>query len=120
MNTAQQRRALDQFIPAQRENPTFRQTTALMLGPTDALQQCSYRARRAQLANKINRTNVNSQFERRRSDEGFQFAALQPIFGFEPQFCGKTSVMGRDSISAHQLAEMMCDALGHATRVDKN
>src|SRR6478672_13095945 len=43
INTTQQRCALDQLIAAQRENPTFRQTTALMLGPTDALQQCCYR-----------------------------------------------------------------------------
>ena len=64
-----------------------------MLSPADALQQCSYRARRAQLANEINRANINSQLQRSRSDERFQFAALQSIFRFEPQFRRETSVM---------------------------
>src|SRR6476620_3004695 len=79
INTTQQGRALDQFIAAQRENPAFRQTAALMLSPADTLQQCGYRAGRAQLANEINRANINSQLERSRSNERFQVAALQPV-----------------------------------------
>src|SRR5215472_18412007 len=105
INAAQQRRALDQLIAAQRENPAFRQTAApacitmrsiagrLVLSPTDALQQCGYRARCAQLANEVNRANINSQLERSGSGERFQFAALQPVFRFEPQFRRKTSMM---------------------------
>src|SRR5712671_3141561 len=120
MNATQQGRAFDQFIAAQWENPTFRQTTALMLSPTDTLQQCGYRARRAQLANKINRTNINSQLQRSRGDERFQFAALQSVFRFEPQFCRKTPVMRSDSVGAQQLAQVMRHTLGHAARVDEN
>src|SRR5262245_1236668 len=93
INTAQQRRALDQLIATQREDSTFRQTAEPMLSPADTLHQCDYRARRAQPANEINRTNINSQLQRSGSDERFQFAALQPVFRFEPQFRRKTSMM---------------------------
>src|SRR5206468_12299872 len=116
----QKSRAIDQFIAAKWEKPAFRKTAALMLSPTDALQQCGNRARRAQLANEINRANINSQLQRSCSDERFQFAALQSVFRFEPQFCRKTSVMRSDSVGAQQLTQVMCDALGHATRVDEN
>jgi hypothetical protein len=47
INAAYQRRALNQFVAAQRENSAFRQTAALVLSPTNSLQQCGYRARRA-------------------------------------------------------------------------
>ena len=120
MDATQQRRAFDQLIAAQRENAAFRQTAALVLGATDALQQRGDGARRAELANEINRTDIDPQLQRSRGDERFQFAALQSIFRIEPQFRGKTSVMRCDSIGAEQFAQMMRHAFGHSARVHEN
>ena len=64
-----------------------------MLGATDALQQRGDGARRAELADEVNRTDVDPKLERGRGHERFQFAALQSVFRIETEFRGKTSVM---------------------------
>ena len=64
-----------------------------MLSPTHPLQQRRYGTRGAQLTNKIDRTDVDAQFQRSGGDERFQLAAFQSIFRIEPQFCRKTAVM---------------------------
>ena len=64
-----------------------------MLGAANALQQRGDGARRAKLANKVNRADVDPQFQRSRGHERFQFAPLQSVFRVETQFCRKTSMM---------------------------
>ena len=64
IDAAQQRRAFDQLIASQRKNAAFRQAAALVLGATDALQQCGDGTRAAQLANEIHGTDINPQFQR--------------------------------------------------------
>ena len=75
-----------------------------MFGATDALQQRRDGTRRAELANEIDGTDVDAEFERSRGDQRFQFASLQTIFRIETQFRGKTSVMRCDLICAEQFA----------------
>ena len=91
-----------------------------MFRAADALEQSRDRTRRAQLANEIDRTDVDAEFERRGRDEGFEFAAFQSIFGVEAEFGGETSVMRRDLVGAKKFAQMMRHALGHAARVHEH
>ena len=62
-NATQQCGALHQFITAQRKDAALRQTAALVLGASDALQQRGDGTRRAKLANEINRTDVDPKLE---------------------------------------------------------
>ena len=64
-----------------------------MFGAPDALQKRGDGARRAELANEINRTDIDAELQRSRGDECFEFAALQSIFRIQAQLGGKTSVM---------------------------
>src|SRR5207302_10716162 len=106
-NAAQQCGAFDQFIPAQWKDATLRQTAALMFGATDPLQQRCDGTRCSKLANEINRTDVDPQFERCRCDKRPEFAALQAILGLETQLGRKASMMRRDCVGPKQFAQMM-------------
>src|SRR5260370_836730 len=119
-NALQQHRALDQLIAAQREDSSFRQATAFMFSTTDPLQKSRDRSCSSELTNKVDRTDIDPKFERRRRNERSQFTTLQPIFGIEPQFGGKTSVMRSDRVGVEELAHVIRDALSHPARVHEN
>src|ERR1044071_1505369 len=70
------RGALDEFVPAQWEDPSLRQTTALVLRPANALEEGGDRASRPDLANELHRADIEAQFQRSRRDERFEFAAF--------------------------------------------
>ena len=60
------------------------------------------------------------EFERGGRHQRFQFAALQPLLGGEPQLLGHAAVMGGDGCLAETIAELARDALGHAPGVDEH
>src|ERR1700736_3048385 len=91
-----------------------------MFRTTDALEQGCDRPSRPELANEIDRTDVDPKLERRRRNERSQLTTLQTIFGVEPEFGRKTSMMRRDRVRTKQFAQMMRDALGHSPRVHEN
>ena len=71
-----------------------------MLGATDSLKQGGDGARRAELANEVNRADVDSQLERCRSHKRSKVTALQAVFGIETQLGGKAAMMRRDRVRA--------------------
>jgi hypothetical protein len=93
MDATKQCCTFDQLIAAHWEDAALRQTAALVLGPPHPLQQTGDGSRRAELANEINRPDIDTQLQRSCCNERFQFASLQSIFGIQAQLRGKTSVM---------------------------
>ena len=77
----QQGEALDQFAPGQREQAPLRRFSHGVPGAPDALQKHRNPSRRTQLANKVHRTDVDTQFQRRRSNQDLQAPGPQPFLG---------------------------------------
>jgi hypothetical protein len=75
-NTTQQRSAFDEFIATQRKDTAFRHTATFVLRATRALQQRRDGARGGELADEINRPDVDPKLERSRGNQRFQFTAL--------------------------------------------
>ena len=92
--------AFHQFIARERKQSALGQAAARCSGAAHALEQGGNGTSRAELANEIDRTDIDAQFERGRGDERLEFAALEAIFRIEPQLRGKAAVMGRDLVGA--------------------
>jgi hypothetical protein len=82
-NAAQCRQALDKFITAERKDPALGQTATLVLRATDSLKKCGNGTGGPDLANEINRTNIDAKLERGRSNESFEFPTFQPVLSLE-------------------------------------
>ena len=91
-----------------------------MFCATDTLQQSGDGARGTELADELDRTNIDAQLQGSRGNKRLQFPALQSIFRIETQLCRKTSMVRRHCVRPKQFAEMMCHALGHAARIHEH
>ena len=60
----------------------LRRVLDLMPGSADPLQCDRDRSRRADLADEIDRADVDAELERRRGDDGLELAGLELLFGF--------------------------------------
>ena len=102
----EQRRAFDQFVARQREQPALGRAVDRVAGAADALQKRRDRARRAELADEIDLADIDAEFERGGRDQRLQGAVLEPLLGVEAQFLGEAAVMRRDLIGAEPLGQM--------------
>ena len=91
-----------------------------MTGTADALQKGRDRAWRTNLADEIDVADVDPELERGGRHQGLEFAALQPLFGGEPELLGHAAVMRGDGLFAETVGELARDALGHAPGVDEH
>jgi hypothetical protein len=91
-----------------------------MARASDALQRHGDRPRRANLANQIDRADVDAELERRRRDHRLQLALLQSLLGGEPELPRQTAVMRQDGLLAKPFAQMVGNALGEPPRVDEH
>ena len=89
-------------------------------GAADALQSGCDRTRRTDLANQIDRADIDSEFERRGRDESLHFAGLQLIFRVETQLAREAAVMRGHRIFSQAFREMMRHSFREAARVYKN
>ena len=116
----EQRRALDQLVARQREEPRLRNAADLMARASRALQERRDRARRAELADEVDVADVDAELERRGRDQDLELAVLQPLLGLEPQLLRHAAVMRHHVIGAEQLGQVARRALGHPARVDED
>ncbi len=119
-NACEHRRALDEIVARQREQPPFRNSPEPVARPADALQERRDPVRRAELADEIDVADVDAQFERRRRDERLQLTRLQAFLGLEPVLLREAAVMRRHGVLAEPLGQVACRALGVPSRVDEH
>ena len=91
-----------------------------MAGASHALQGDGDRPRRADVADKVDRSNVDAEFERGGRDQDFYLAFFQLALGLETQLARQASVMCGDIFLAKALAELMGNAFGQAPGVDED
>ena len=85
-----------------------------MAGAADALQRHRDGARRADLADQVDRADIDAQFERGRGHDGAQLAVLQPVLGFQAQRARQAAVMRQHRVFAQPLGQMVRHAFGQA------
>ena len=73
----QERGALDQLVPGHRIEPARRHPVALVVGPPDPLEEGPDGAGRADLADQLDRPDVDAQFQRGRGHQCAQVAGPQ-------------------------------------------
>ena len=83
----------------------------------DALNRGRNRFGRIELADELDRADVDAEFERRGRDDRLQLAALEPLLGQQPLGAREAAVMGHHSIGAEPLLQIDRDALGRMRRL---
>ncbi len=109
---AGQRRAFDQLVARGGEQASLGHRAAPVARPADPLHRDRNRARGADLADEIDRADVDAQLERGRGDEHAQVARLQPPFGVEPNPSGEAAVVGGHGLRSQPLGQMVRHPFG--------
>src|SRR5581483_1744481 len=112
-------RAFHQFIAGHGEQPAFGNGAAPVAGTPDPLQRDGDSARRTQLANQVDATDVNPKLERCRRNQYFDFSVLQFSFGREAQLARKAAMMGGYCFVPQSLGQIVGDPFRQATRIDE-
>ncbi len=115
-----QRRAFDQFVARQREQPALGRAVDRVPGAPDPLQKARDRARRAELADQIDIADIDAELQGRGRHQRFQRAMLQPLLGVEPLLLGKAAVMRGHLIGAEPLRQLPRHPLGQPAGVDED
>ncbi len=119
-NGIEQRRALDELVAREREEPRLRYPADLVARASRALQERRDRARRSELAHEVDVADVDAELERGGGDEDLELAVLQPLLGLQPQLLRHAAVMRHHAIGAQELGQVPRRALRHPARVDEN
>jgi len=72
------------------------------------------------LADQVDFTDIDAQFQRSGGDQHLQLAALEPLFGVEAGFLGQAAVVRGDGVFAKAFAEVSAQAFGEAPGIDEN
>ena len=117
-----QRGAFDQLVARGREDAPLRlgRVLDLVSRPADALQRDGDRSRRTDLADEIDRADVDAELERRGGDDRLELSGFQLLFGRQPQLARQAAVMREHRVFAKPLGQMVRHALGQPPRVDED
>ena len=120
VHRGEQRGALDELVAGQRVEAPLRRAGAAVVGAADPLQERRDAARRADLADQLDRADVDAELERRGGHERAQVAGAQA--GLDPvaALLREAAVVRGDDVVAEPLAELVRDALGQPARVDEH
>ena len=117
---AEQGGALDELVPGRGVQAASGNPAGGVVGPADPLQEGREAARRADLADQLDRPDVDAELERGGGHERAQITAAQPGLDPLPAVPGQAAVMRRDLALAEPLAEFVRDSLGHPPGVDEH
>ena len=109
--------ALGQLVSGQREKPALGRAPDLVSGAPHSLQQNTDGPGRTDLADKIDNTDVDAQFEGRRGDAYLDLPAFQFLFRRQPGSAGETAVVGHYRIVPQARGQLVRDALHHPAGV---
>ena len=120
VHRGQQRGALDELVARERVQPTLRGAGATVVGATDALQERGDAARRPDLADELDRADVDAELQRRGGDQRAQVTGAQA--GLDPltPFLRQGPVVRGHDVVAEARAQLVREPLGHAARVDED
>ena len=117
---ADHRGALDQLVKRGGEERAVRRAAQRVPGASDALEEGADSTRRADLADQVDRADVDAQFQRGRGDDGAQIAGLEPLLHLVAALLGQAAVVAGDVFLADPLGQAVRDALGQRAGVDED
>ena len=117
---AHHRGALDQLVKRGGEERAVRGAGQRVAGAPHALEEGADSARRADLADQIDRADVDAQLERGGRHHGAQIARFEPLLHLVAALLGQAAVVARDILFADPLGEPMRHPLGQRPRVDED
>ena len=120
LHRIEQRRAFDELVARQREQPRLGHSADLMARAPRALQERRDGARRAQLADELDIADVDAKLKRRGRDQHLELAILEALLGFMTQLLRHAAVMRHHVLDADELGQVARGALGHAAGVDED
>ena len=116
-----------------RVEPARRGPVAVVVGPADPLEEGADGARRADLADQLDRADVDAELERRRRHQRAQVAGAQPRLDDAPARRREAAVVrgheerrvdvapaGAGLVGGQALGQLMGHPLGHLARVDEH
>ena len=117
---SQQGRALDQLVTGQGEQAALGRAGPAVVGTPDALEEGGDAAGRADLADQLDRADVDAELQRGRGHQGAQVAGPQP--GLDPvaPILGQAAVVGGHHVVAEALAQLVGQPLGQPPGVDED
>ena len=116
----EQGRALDQLITRHRIQAALGHAATAVARSPDPLQECRDAARRSDLADHLDRPDVDTELERCRGHQSTQLTGAQLRFDPLPPLLGEAAVVRGNRFIAEALREQVRDPLGHASRVDED
>ena len=111
-NRAHRRAAFEQVVDGHREEAALGRCAEAMPRPADALNRGRDRFGRIDLADELDRADVDAEFERRGRDDRLQLAALEPLLGQQPLGAREAAMMRHHRVGAEPLLQVDRDALG--------
>ena len=120
LDRAHHRCALDQFVQRRREQRPVRDQSQRVTRASHALQEGRDPPRRPDLADQVDRADVDAQLQRRRRHDRLEVARLEPLLHHVPAFLGQRAVVPRDMLLAHADAQFVRHPLGQRAPVDED
>ena len=116
----EQRGALDQLVPGEREEPALGRAVHRVTRAPDPLEEGGDPPWRAQLAHQVHVTDVDAQLQRRGGDERAELPVLEPLLGVEPRLLREAPVVRGDRVLAQPLGELPRHPLRQAAGIDEH
>ena len=116
----QQRRALHQVVPAEGKQAALGGGPQAVTRTPDPLQKDGDGTRGAQLADEVDVSYIDTQFQRRGRDQGLEFTPFQPLLGIQAVFPGQAAVMGRDELFTDAFSQAAGGPFSQAPGIDEN
>ena len=120
MDGAHQGGAFHQFVARGGEQAALGQRAHPVASAAHALQRHRDGPRRADLADQIDRADIDTQFERGGGHHGAQFAIFETLLGIQAQRARQAAMVRQDGVFAQAFGQMVGHALGQAARIDED
>jgi hypothetical protein len=112
-------RALDEIVVGEWKQSALGLTPDTMARASYALEEGGDGAWRAELADKVDITDIDAELERGCRHHGGKCAGLKALLGVEPLLFRQAAMMRSDAHLAKPVRQLARDPLGHASRVDE-
>ena len=116
----EERGALDELVTRRWVQAALRHAGAGVVGAADALQEGRDAPRRSDLADELDRPDVDAELERGSRDERLEIAGAQARFDAVAPVLGEAAVVRGDDVVAETLAELVREAFGQPPGVHEH
>ncbi len=115
-----QRGCFQQVVPRCHKEAALRRCTAPVTRAANTLHRRRDGTRRVDLADQIDRADINAKFQRGGCHQQPYLACLQLALGFQAELARERAMVRRHILLADALANLVRQAFNHGARIDKH